>query len=259
MKQLDLPDRIIRKYVHFLHKSLPPNPTAVQAPYDVPAEYAHDVLTSDYSPVSLQRVADDIGYYLGIPDGITVRVLNPDATTTTWSCTESGQADFSQPDSPVDYSGLYQARGPGHSEIIVVRKRLYSLQHVFAILAHEYAHHYLHRYGITLNHKMRDEYLTDIATAYLGLGYYVLRGYRPITWGTDYWQEGNAHGYTQHSTSVGYLTPDTIGLAILFSAPLRRWNPRDVVRRYPTWAYRIEAYFRLLPYRLKYHNSGARI
>lgn len=255
MKQLDLPDRIIRKYVTYLHKSLPHIPTAISEPYDLPETYAKEVADSGYSNQSIQNIADHIGFYLGLPHGIKVTLITPNPTRPVWASNQSGQATLTEADALLDYSGLYQTKGKDHSEILLVNRKVYVLKHLLAILAHEYSHHYLHRHKVTLNDTKRDEYLTDIATAYLGLGFYVLEGYIPITWTTDHWDYGSAYGHTTHNTSVGYLTSETIGSAILMSTPLRQWNPRDIVRRFPSWPFRLEAYIRLWPYRRKYRGK----
>ncbi|NLE92778.1 MAG: hypothetical protein GX599_02150 [Chloroflexi bacterium] len=252
MKQRSLPTRIIRKYVAFLHKTGPSSPTAVIEPYELPESYAQAVSESGYSDHSIQQIADHIGYYLGIPRGIKIRIIELDPAKHAWATNESGQAIRSDEESSVEYSGLYQVMGRDHSEIRLVKRHRYELSNIMAILCHEYAHHYLHVHRVSLNHEMRDEYLADIATAYLGLGFYVLQGYTPITWTSDQWYGLTSEGYTEHSISIGYLTPAVIRTAILLSAPLRKWDPSIVVRSFPDWPSRVGAYFRLRPYRKEY-------
>ena len=252
MKQRDIPKRIIRKYIAFLHNTLPSSPTAVSEPYELPESFAQAVNESGYSDHSIQQIADHIGYYLGIPRGIKIRIVEIDPTKHAWAANESGQAIRSDEESSLGYSGLYQVLGHDHSEIRLVKRHRYELPHIMAILCHEYAHHYLHVHHVSLNHEMRDEYLADIATAYLGLGFYVLQGYIPITWTSDHWHGFNSQGYTEHSISIGYLTPSVIRTAILLSAPPRNWDPAIVCRSFPDWTSRLSAYFRLRPYRKEY-------
>jgi len=237
MQQVDLPEKIIRKYVRFLHQSLPQRPTAINEPYELPISHARDLYSSNYSPEALQRAANHIGFYLGIPISVKVRVLYPDRES-------MSSSSFRSDDS---FSGLYRGDGWNNSEIVVIWKSTYDIHTALAILAHEYAHHYLHHHGVTLRHQMRDEYLTDIATAYLGLGFYVLRGYIPLAWRTEFFETVTRSSYF----SIGYLTSDTIAAAILHSTPFRKWNAKDIIRRYPTIAYRLEASIRLLPYRFR--------
>jgi hypothetical protein len=255
MKQRSLPKQIVRKYIAFLHKSLPSSPTAVGEPYELPESYAQAVNDSGYSDHSIQQIADHIGYYLGLPRGIKVRIIELAPNKHAWATNESGQAIRSDEDSSLDYSGLYQVIGRDHSEIRLVKRHRYELANILAILCHEYAHHYLHVHRVSLNHAMRDEYLTDIATAYLGLGFYVLQGYTPITWTSDHWSGLTSDGYTEHSISIGYLTPAVIQTAILLSAPLRNWDPKVVYRSFPDWTSRLSAYFRLRPYRKEFETK----
>ena len=255
MKQRNLPKRITRKYVAFLHKTLPSFPTAVVEPYELPESYAKAVIESGYSDCSIQNIADHIGYYLGIPHGIKISIVELDPDKHAWAANESGQAVRSDDDSSVNYSGLYQVLGRDHGEIRLVKRRRYELQHIMAILCHEYAHHYLHVRRVSLNHEMRDEYLADIATAYLGLGFFVLKGYTPITWTSDHWCGLTSQGCTMHSISIGYLTPDVIKTAILLSTPIRGWDPAIIVRSIPGWPSRLHAYLRLRPYRKAYQRQ----
>jgi hypothetical protein len=163
--------------LQFLHKSLGPNPTAVPELYDLPEDYARDMWRCDYSKSSVQAVADHIGCCLGISQRVRVTVLSSSTAAPVWMASEDGCVSSGRPEPSVDYSGLYQVRGGDHSEITLVKRSLHGVQNVLAILIHEYAHHYLHRHGFAPTDDLANEQLTDIATAYLGLGHYVLSGY----------------------------------------------------------------------------------
>lgn len=139
--------------------------------------------------------------------------------------------------------------GYDHSEILLIRKNRYQLEHILAILAHEYAHHYLSQYNIRKDNVDENEILTEIATAYLGLGQFLVNGYKPIVWTSDYYNYVFASGHTTHTTTVGYVTPKTIKKAIILSAELRRWDPNEVVNSFSSIFDRIIVFLKLWPYR----------
>jgi len=168
-------------------------------------------------------------------------------TDNKWVGTSDGILVGDRNGSPV--SGLYKTIGFDHSEILLIKKHKYELKHILAILAHEYTHNYLYHHRISESEESENEILTDLATAYLGLGHLLIPGYKPITWTSDHWNYVFASGYTTHTLSIGYVTPSTIRRAIIMSAGLRNWNPKEVIANFSSVWDKIIAYFQLWPYR----------
>jgi len=231
MDQRNLNRDAIDKYLGILHKRLPARLTAVATLYEVPEQLALAAVRSNFSSESLQHLSDHIGIYLNILTPIRISIQS-----------ENGQG----------YSGLYRFRGGSQPDILLLRTTRQRIQNILAILIHEYTHHFLRTHNVRLEDDLENEYLTDIATAYLGLGHYVISGYEPIAWKSDYWSDADAYGHTQHSDSVGYLTTPTIAAAIIMATPLRRWNPFEVLRKLPAWDFRLDGFLRLMPYMVVY-------
>jgi hypothetical protein len=236
MDQRNLNLDAIEKYLGILHKRLPACLTAVATLYEVPEQLALAAVRSNFSSESLQHLSDHIGIYLNILTPITISIQS-----------EAGQG----------YSGLYRVQGGSQPDILLLRTTRHGIQNILAILIHEYTHHFLRTHNVRLEDDLENEYLTDIATAYLGLGHYVIPGYEPITWESDYWSGADAYGRTQHSVSVGYLTTPTIAAAIIMATPLRRWNPFEVLRKLPAWDFRLDGFLRLMPYMVVYSYRRA--
>ncbi|BBA96714.1 hypothetical protein RVR_2143 [Actinacidiphila reveromycinica] len=78
---------------------------------------------------------------------------------------------------------------------------------VGAVLAHEVAHVWLHRLGLSFPGTRDNEILTDTATAYLGAGWLLLDAYR---------QEPAMRGerITTAAYKLGYLTPEEFGYVL---------------------------------------------
>lgn len=97
--------------------------------------------------------------------------------------------------------GLIRYDGPYRSRIEIAITNKHSPLIMGAILAHELTHHYLKNKGICCPDDGDNERLTDLATAYLGLGKLTLNGYAPITWTIQRFDRKIKYTYR-----VGYLS-----------------------------------------------------
>ncbi|HUW19888.1 MAG TPA: hypothetical protein VMW16_11355 [Sedimentisphaerales bacterium] len=190
----------VKDRLNYLHSKLPSKPTAVLEPYSLPEDGLKDVRQSNYSQASLQRISDHIGYYLGLFE--SVRISFVEEREKIWVSTNDGTLTYGKNKSPV--CGLYKRASPGHSEILLLKKPDFGIEHILAILAHECIHNYLYHHRINDSDELENEVLTDLAAAYLGLGALILDGYEAITW------------------EIGYVTAKDIRYAIVYSAKLRK-------------------------------------
>lgn len=78
---------------------------------------------------------------------------------------------------------------------------------VLAVLAHEIAHKFLHRRGISLPETQANEELTDLATVYMGFGKLSLNGCEVTK------QRFDGNRQTERTWKVGYLGLDQFALA----------------------------------------------
>jgi hypothetical protein len=244
--QKSISSQKIREKLGFLKTKLPKQPTAINSLYSLPAEFAEDVVRSNYSQASLQKISDHIGYYLGLLKSVKITFIEQ-FTDNKWVGTSDGVLVGDRNRSPV--SGLYKTIGFDRSEILLIKKHKYEFKHILAILTHEYTHNYLYHHRISESEESENEILTDLATAYLGLGHLLIPGYKPIIWTSDHWNYVFTSGYTTHTLSIGYLTPSTIRKAIIMSAELRNWDSEEVIANFSSVWDKIIAYFQLWPYR----------
>ncbi|KPK42931.1 MAG: hypothetical protein AMJ78_00810 [Omnitrophica WOR_2 bacterium SM23_29] len=244
--QKSISSQKIREKLSFLKTKLPKQPTAANSLYSLPAEFAENVVRSNYSQVSLQKISDHIGYYLGLLKSVKITFIE-EFTDNRWVGTSDGILVGDRTGSPI--SGLYKIIGFDRSGILLIKKHKYDLKHILAILTHEYTHNYLYHHRISESEESENEILTDLATAYLGLGHLLIPGYKPITWTSNHWNYVFASGYTTHTLSIGYLTPNTIRKAIIISAEIRNWDPEEVIANFSSVWDKIIAYFQLWPYK----------
>lgn len=242
----DLSKKEIKKNLEFLKSHLPQKLTAVPGIYKLPKKLSDYVIDSNFSQQSLQGISDHIGYFLGVLKSIKITFVD-EATDSRWAISNSGIISGNKNGSIV--AGLYRAIGYDHSEILLIKKNRYQLKHVLAILAHEYTHFYLHQHHVRENDEYENEILTEVATAYLGLGQFLVNGYKPIVWTSGYYNYLFTSGHTTHTMTIGYVTPHTIKVAIILSVELRRWNPKEVVRSFSSPFDKIIAFLKLWPYR----------
>ena len=208
----------IKKKLEYLHSRLPKPPTAVQDLYLLPKHFAEEVLDTNFSRQSLQKISDHIGYFLGLLRSVKINFIE-EPTDSEWIGAGNGTIVSDKNGSSI--SGLYKVIGVDHSEILIIKKQRYQLEHILAILAHESTHNYLYHHGVSESEETENEILTDVAAAYLGLGVLLLDGYQPISWTSSHWTTFTASGYTTHTISIGYLKPKNIRYAIARAAELR--------------------------------------
>jgi len=242
----DLSEKEIKQNLEFLQSHLPPRPTAVDGFYKLPENFSKTVIETYFSQSSLQRISDHIGYFLGILKPIKVNFVE-ESSDPRWIASNSGM--ITKNENGPSVSGLYRVMGYDHSEILLIKKNKYQLKHVLAILAHEYTHHYLHEHNVRKNDRDENEILTEVATAYLGLGQFLVDGYKPIVWTSNYYNYVFISGHTTHTMTLGYVPPHTIKKAIILATELRKWEPKDVVSSFSLLVDRIIVYFKLWPYR----------
>ncbi len=210
--QRRLTKETIEDKLEYLHSKLPKQPTSIQGPYLLPKHFRKAVLDSNFSQSSLQKVSDHIGYFLGLLNSVRVKI-GIESSEHMLSTVSYGKNS--------DHVGLYKVVGGHIREIQLTKKFRFELCHILAILAHESTHHYLNNHGIEESNEIENEILTDVATAYLGLGALLLKGYMPIHWTSDEWDILIASGHTNHTMEIGYITPENIRHAIFCSAKLR--------------------------------------
>lgn len=240
--QKSITSQKIREKLGFLKIRLPKQPTAVNSLYSLPAEFAKVVIRSNFSQPSIQKISDHIGYFLGLLNSVQVTI---GIESSEYMLAAAGDIK------KADRVGLYKVLGGYNREIQITKKFRFKLEHILAILAHESTHHYLYHHGVRESEESENEILTELATAYLGLGHLLILGYKPITWTSDHWNYVFASGYTTHALSIGYVTPNIIRKAIILSAELRNWNPKEVTANFSSVWDKIIAYFQLWPYRNK--------
>jgi len=245
---INLSEKKIKENIEFLKSHLPSKPTAVDGLYKLPKEYSKNVIDSYFSQNSLQKISDHMGYFLGIMKSVKITFVE-ETTDPRWTVSNSGIVSIDSDHNNSNVSGLYRVMGYDHSEILLIKKNKYQLKHILAILAHEYTHHYLHQYNIRKDNEDENEILTEIATAYIGLGQFLVDGYKPIVWTSDYYNYVFVSGHTTHTMTVGYVTPATIKKAIILSAELRKWDPKEVVNSFSSIFDKIIVFLKLWPYR----------
>jgi len=245
---INLSKKTIKENLQFLKSHLPSKPTAVNGFYKLPKEYEFykNLIDSNLSQNALQKISDHMGYFLGILKSVRVTFIE-EITDPRWTVSSGGVVYTGNNNSNV--SGLYRVMGFDHGEILLIKKNKYQLKHILAILAHEYTHHYLYQYNIRKNNVDENEILTEIAAAYLGIGQFLVNGYKPIVWMSDCYNYIFVSGHTTHTMTVGYVTPETIKKAIILSTKLRKWNPKEAVNSFSSILDKMIVFLKLWPYR----------
>jgi len=121
--------------------------------------------------------------------------------------------------------GMIRYLGPNHSRIEINITNKHSPYILGAILAHELTHHFLELKGIRYPDIDENERLTDLTTAYIGLGKLTLNGYEPISW--THW---TPQGRIEYTYQVGYLSPKDMA-AIIHEVCQFRGILTDVTKR----------------------------
>ena len=235
-------NRKIKKIIKLLSANLPKQPTAIKSLYTLPPHLAEEVIKNDYSIASLQKILDHIGYYLGILKSVKLSYMQKPAEGA-WIASTDG---ISTDNSDNSMAGLYQVKGFDRSEILLIKRN--NLKQILAILAHECTHNYLFYHGIKESDETENEILTDIASAYLGLGHLLLSGYEPISWNVVNLLESSCK---EHFSAVGYVSSESIKRAIVLSAESRDWATKEVVAVFPSAWEKITAYLKLYPHEVR--------
>ena len=199
----------IEQKVDLLHRKLPKKPTAINGIFVLPNYLKDEVLKSNFSQSSIQKIADHIAAFLGLVSSVKVKIGIESSYNMMASKSQLNNAD---------QVGLYTVKGTFNREIQITKKYIFNIEHILAILAHESAHNYLYYYNITENNEEENEVLTDIACAYIGLGELLINGYQPIECITN-------HEFRK--IKIGYLSPYSIEYAIALSAIKR--NLKELV------------------------------
>jgi hypothetical protein len=121
--------------------------------------------------------------------------------------------------------GMIRYKGPNHSRIEINITNKHSPYIMGAILAHELTHHFLDSKGIRHSDIEKNEKLTDLATAYIGLGKLTINGYEPISW-----TQKRAQGTVNYTYQIGYLSPDDMA-AIIHQVCVLRSISLEVAKR----------------------------
>ena len=235
----------IKEKLEYLHSKLPKHPTAVLGLYSLPKHFAKEVLDTNFSQPSLQKISDHIGYFLGLLNSVKVTIGIESSDYMLAAASDVKKAD---------QVGLYKVLGEYNREIQLTKKFRFKLEHILAILAHESTHNYLYHQEVRELEESENEILTELATTYLGLGHLLIPGYKPIIWTSDQWNTLTESGYTTHTISIGYVPPETIRYAIVTSAELRHWKIKEVLSTLSFFG-RIIAYFQLWPYKRKLRKA----
>jgi hypothetical protein len=210
---LKVTQRLVDEKLDFLHRHprISRKPTA-EPVYALPKAIHRRVIDSNFSQTSLQNLSDNIGYFLGLLHSVKV--------TIGIESSEYMLADTATMDE-AEKLGLYKVRGGAQREIQLTKKFRFKFKHVLAILVHESMHNFLDNHGVRLDDTDQNEILTDISTAYFGLGQPVMKGYQPVVWTSDHWLRRNEYGYTTHTYTIGYVPASLIGYAVYRTAVIR--------------------------------------
>jgi hypothetical protein len=246
----DLSKKVIRNYLDFLEEGLPTSPTAVNGFYKLPKEFRDIVKTNKFSKEILQKISDHMGYFLGILTSVKVNYYTEDNSRAKWTASSSGEVNtnYTSPSA----SGYYTSRG---NEIFLIKRDKYDIKNILAVLAHEYTHHYLNQHGVRKENEEANEILTEIATAYLGLGQLLVDGYNPIVWTSNHYNYGAVSGYTTNTITLGYVTPATIKKAIILSVKRRQLDPDEAIKSFSDFGDRVSAFIKLLPYKIRIQSE----
>jgi len=94
-------------------------------------------------------------------------------------------------------AGTYNETNFLRGKLNIVIKPNYNEEMLLSIICHECAHHFLNKRRVKLDQTQQNEVLTDIATAYLGFGAYMYKGYDR--------KQTIVDNYFISTTKVGYL------------------------------------------------------
>lgn len=131
---------LINKKLDYLqqHPNVRKNPTA-EPIYKLPKAIYREIIDSNFSTESIQKLSDHIGHFLGLFSSIKVTI---GIESSEYMLAASSTTD------DVDSVGLYKVKSGGRREIQLTKKFRFKFEHVMAILVHESMHNYLDNVGI---------------------------------------------------------------------------------------------------------------
>ena len=157
-----LDDDSIDSAINFLDINLKKIGYVKKGEFIIPEALKRKILYSKYSEKSIKELFTLITNHMGIDDkGVLFEIKNVS--------------------SKIEgiYAGLYsEGNEYVNNKISLFIKPDYSYETVVSILIHESTHYFLLSNGIKLKERNSNEYLTDIATIYLGFGKYIVEGYK---------------------------------------------------------------------------------
>jgi len=256
IKSVNLKKEEVNNYLIFLRSKLPINPTVTNVPYILPFKITDNQIYQDDLVVNLQRIADHIGYYLLVLKKVKVIYYDVqiDGKEKIFTCDSNGSIFIH--DNYSDAAGHYSQLSPDVYAVTINKKKGYKVKHLIGILVHEMMHHYLSHYNIRKTNINENEILTDIASAYLGMGHLLLEAYSTIEWTTDHWKKDDQSGHTLHQTWIVYVTTETLRDAIAISTELRGLRPKDTVNSIISFSDRSILKRKLLKYRFSIFKQG---
>lgn len=162
LKTRTLPDDAIDSCIEFLKDNLDKIGYVYKGEFIIPDNIKRKLIYSKYSERAIKDLFKLITEHMGITNqGVEIIVKNV-----------SSRANNS-------YAGLYdEGDETTEKKIIVLVEPDFSYETVLSILMHESTHYFLLSNEIRVDDRETNEYLTDIATIYLGFGKYMLDGYK---------------------------------------------------------------------------------
>ncbi len=210
---LDVSNSLVNEKLDYLHRH--PNvlkkPTA-EPVYKLPKTIHREIINSNFSGESIQKLSDHIGHFLGLFNSIKVTIGIESSEYMLTASSASGD---------VGNVGLYKVKSGGRREIQLTKKFRFRFKHIMAILVHESMHNYLDNLGIRLGDTDHNEVLTDVSAAYFGLGHHIIKGYDPIVWTTERTVDFVNTVTTTHTYTIGYVPAELIEYAVYQAAIIR--------------------------------------
>jgi len=188
------------KSCRYLANKLAKIPSAIHETYNISENYRRDYQNSDNRIDVIQKIVDSMGFYLGNLHKINVRIIKDDQSIFDFKVNTKGVAE-----KPTNYSFAGQWNGSNVQCITIANEQQYRFDNCMAILAHEYTHCFLEQHNIICEF-LNNEIFTDIAAAYLGFGFLLLRGYQ-------------SYGF-----SIGYINNSSISFTIGAAVVSRKWK-----------------------------------
>jgi len=162
LKTRKLSNSTLDSGIEFLKENLNNIGYIYKGEFVIPDNIKRNLIYSKYSERAVRDLFKLITNHMGITDqGIDLNVKNVSSR-------------ILRP-----YVGLYdEGNKTTDKKISIFVNSDYSYETVLSIIIHESTHYYLLSNGIRLEDRDKNEYLTDIATVYLGFGKYMLEGYK---------------------------------------------------------------------------------